>query len=364
MMETIKLKNITKKFKSIIAVNKLNLEVKKGELFCLLGPSGCGKTTTLNMIAGFIYPTIGKIYIWNKNITALPPNKRDIGMVFQDYALFPHMSVSENVAFGLRMRKFSKKKIAEKVDRYLRIVGLENMKNRLPRHLSGGQQQRVALIRALIIEPSILLCDEPLSNLDAKLRKQMRLEIKRIQRKFGITTIFVTHDQEEALTIADRIGVMKEGNIKQCGSVEEIYNFPRNRFVADFIGISNFFIGDIVTESNGHSFMISDKIKIQLGRVKENISKNKKVEMIVRPERIHIIRNLELYSSSQDREDNVFPGKIVHITRLGSIIECKVKIKGYQDIIVHYQENHQNLSFKENDSIFVMWKPEDCIFIS
>lgn len=362
MLESITLKNITKKYKSVIAVNNLYLEVKKGELFCLLGPSGCGKTTTLRMIAGFVYPTIGEIYIWDKDVTALPPHKRDIGMVFQDYALFPHMTVLENVAFGLKMRKVSKEKIKERVDKYLRIVGLENLKNRLPRHLSGGQQQRVALVRALITEPSILLCDEPLSNLDAKLRKQMRLEIRKIQREFSITTIFVTHDQEEALTIADRIGIMKNGTIVQYGSGEEIYNFPKNRFVAEFIGISNFFTGEIITESNGYSFMIVGKIKIKLGVIaKESIPKNKESEIIVRPEKIRIIKNL---SSPQNGKNNFFSGKMININRLGSIIECMVKIEGCQDVIIHYQENNQILSFKENDSVFIMWKPEDCMLIS
>lgn len=363
-MKNINLKGITKKYKSVVAVKNLNLEVKEGELFCLLGPSGCGKTTTLRMIAGFIPPTNGEIYIGDKNVTNLLPNKRDIGMVFQDYALFPHLSVANNIAFGLRMRKFDKEKIAEKVDRYLKIVGLESLKNQLPRFLSGGEQQRVALMRAVIIEPSILLCDEPLSNLDAKLRKQMRLEIKRIQQKFGITTIFVTHDQEEALTIADRIGVMKDGDIEQSGVPEEIYNFPTSRFVADFIGISNFFKGDIITESKVCFLMVSDKIKIKLGRAEENIYKNEKAEIVIRPERINITKNLEQPGSSpQERKDNVFHGKIGRVTRLGSVIECMVEVEGCQDVIVHYHETNKNLSLKENDSVFLMWKPEDCRLI-
>ncbi|WP_054768517.1 ABC transporter ATP-binding protein [Lysinibacillus parviboronicapiens] len=238
-MKSVKIENVSKQFGQVHGVKDLNLTIKAGEFFTFLGPSGCGKTTTLRMIAGFYYPTEGKVLFDDRDVTLLQPNKRNIGMVFQNYALFPHMTVDENIAFGLQVRKLSKTEITQKVDRIRGLVHLEQYGRRKINELSGGQQQRVALARALVIEPDILLLDEPLSNLDAKLREETRIEIKRIQTELGVTTIYVTHDQMEAMAMSDRIMVMEQGIIKQIGTPQEIYNRPLNRFVADFIGETN-----------------------------------------------------------------------------------------------------------------------------
>jgi iron(III) transport system ATP-binding protein len=245
---SVRLVEITKEFKdmdreggTLVAVRDLSLEVLDGELVTLLGPSGCGKTTTLRMIAGFEVPTSGEIWIGNKNVVNDPPNKRDTSMVFQSYAIFPHMSVEQNVGFGLELKGYPKDTIRQESRRIMEVMGIAELAHRRPDQLSGGQQQRVALARAIVNKPSVLLFDEPLSNLDAKLREQMRVEIRRIQQNFKITSIYVTHDQAEAMTVSDRIVVMNKGSIMQVGSPFEIYSRPANRFVADFIGKVNLF---------------------------------------------------------------------------------------------------------------------------
>jgi len=245
MSHEVIIKDAVKQYGDFTALKGINLDIKPGEFFTLLGPSGCGKTTLLRMIAGFNTVDGGTISFDNKVINEVEAYKRDIGMVFQNYAIFPHLTVQENVAYGLKARKVPASEIPGKVDEALKLVQIEKLKDRRPNELSGGQQQRVALARAIVIEPSVLLMDEPLSNLDAKLRVQMRSVIKKIQRRLGITTIYVTHDQEEALAISDRIAIMKEGVIMQVGSPEGIYRKPENPFVANFIGISNFLDCDI-----------------------------------------------------------------------------------------------------------------------
>ena len=240
----IELKHLTKKFEDgFLAVSDFNLEVKKGEFVTFLGPSGCGKTTTLRMIAGFDLPTEGQILLNGRDITKLPPYQRPINTVFQRYALFPHMNIYENIAFGLRQKKTKEDVIKEKVKKVLDLVDLEGFEGRSVQTLSGGQQQRIAIARALVNEPEILLLDEPLGALDLKMRKEMQLELKQMHDELGITFIYVTHDQEEALTMSDRIVVMSEGRIQQLGTPEDIYNEPKNAFVADFIGESNIFNG-------------------------------------------------------------------------------------------------------------------------
>jgi len=240
----IKLDKVTKRFDGkVLAVDEVTLDIAAGEFFSLLGPSGCGKTTSLRMIAGFEHPDSGRVQVGGRDITDLPVHRRDMGMVFQSYALFPHRTVAENVAFGLRMREVPKPEIARRVQVALSQVALTGMEDRKPGQLSGGQQQRVALARALVVEPPVLLCDEPLGALDRKLRQQMQFELKELQKRLGVTLVFVTHDQEEALAMSDRIAVMNKGKVEQVGSPTEIYERPRTRFVADFIGEINILEG-------------------------------------------------------------------------------------------------------------------------
>jgi putative spermidine/putrescine transport system ATP-binding protein len=245
-MSDLVLSSLRKTYGQTVAVDDVSLRVAEGELVALLGPSGCGKTTTLRMIAGFIEPTAGRIMIGGRDVTHLPPHRRDTGMVFQSYALFPHMTVAQNVAFGLEMRKVARAEAERRVADALSLVRLGHLGDRLPRQLSGGQQQRVALARALVVNPGVFLLDEPLSNLDAKLRLEVRVEIRELQRRLGLTTVFVTHDQEEALTLADRLVVMANGVVQQVGTPEELYESPANLFVAGFIGRSNVLQGRLV----------------------------------------------------------------------------------------------------------------------
>ena len=276
----IELKSIRKSYDNVRnVVENFNLEIKKGEFVTFLGPSGCGKTTTLRMIAGFELPTEGEILLHGKNISQLPPNKRPVNTVFQRYALFPHLNIRDNIAFGLKLKKLSKQTIAEKVERVLKIVDLEGMENRSISTLSGGQQQRIAIARAIVNEPEILLLDEPLGALDLKMRQEMQLELKAMHEKLGITFIYVTHDQEEALTMSDKIVVMSDGKIQQIGTAEEIYNEPKNVFVADFIGESNIFNG-----------VMTDKMQVQFCDTKfdclDDYPISSLTDVVVRPEDI------------------------------------------------------------------------------
>ncbi|MFB3884881.1 MAG: ABC transporter ATP-binding protein [Thermodesulfobacteriota bacterium] len=241
----IQLQDLLKRFGTLEAVSHVSLEIHDGELFTLLGPSGCGKTTILRLIGGFHKPDHGEIYFDGKAVTAIPPYERSIGMVFQNYALWPHMTIFDNIAYGLKLKKFSKTEIVDKVSRALKLVNLTGLEKRYPGQLSGGQQQRVALARALVLSPDVLLLDEPLSNLDAKIRVQVRAEIRKLQKELAITTIYVTHDQEEALTLSDRIAVINHGKLQQIGPPRDLYERPENPFVADFIGINNLIPGDI-----------------------------------------------------------------------------------------------------------------------
>src|SRR5947209_9682253 len=244
-MARLQLTGITKRYGDFKAADDLSIDIADGEFLVLLGPSGCGKTTTLRIVAGFIEPTSGTVRLGDRDITTLPAWKRNTGLVFQSYALFPHMSVAENIAFGLEMRQMPKAEMAPKITDALRLVRLDHLSDRLPRQLSGGQQQRVALARALVFRPDVLLLDEPLSNLDAKLRQDVRVEIRELQRQLGLTTVMVTHDQEEALIMADRLVVMSEGRIRQVGSQQDLYERPAEKFVADFVGRSTFIDGRV-----------------------------------------------------------------------------------------------------------------------
>ena len=289
----VRLENVSKIYqdpktkKEFYAVNNISLDIAPGEFITLLGPSGCGKTTTLHMIAGFESPDAGEIYLGDEAINTLTPNKRDTAMVFQSYALFPHMNIFDNIAYGLKLRKFSSAEIKDKVFGMMDLVGLTGMENRYTNQLSGGQQQRVALARALVVEPGVLLFDEPLSNLDAKLRVQMRTEIRRIQQQLGITAVYVTHDQSEAMSISDQIILMKSGVIAQMGSPMEIYYKPNSEFVADFIGECNFLKGKVVSSGNNVTL-----VQLPEGQAKGSSDKiyepGSEVEIVVRPEAILI----------------------------------------------------------------------------
>ncbi|WP_417076336.1 ABC transporter ATP-binding protein, partial [Holdemania filiformis] len=282
MKKLIQFKNIVKEFDGQIVLKGVNLDIYENEFVTLLGPSGCGKTTLLRILGGFLEPTEGKIIFDGQDISQVPPYKREINTVFQKYALFPHMNVYENIAFGLKIKKQSKDVIEQKVMRMLSLVGLEGLEKRNVTLLSGGQQQRVAIARALVNEPEVLLLDEPLGALDLKLRKEMQHELKKIQKEVGITFIFVTHDQEEALTMSDKIVVMKDGEIQQIGTPEEIYNEPENEYVARFIGESNIIDG-VMKED--YRVMFDDKI---YDCVDFGFKKNENVDIVIRPEDIDI----------------------------------------------------------------------------
>lgn len=317
-MAYLDLTNISKNFNSVVAVKDFNLSIEKGQLVSFLGPSGCGKTTTLRMIAGFEIPDAGTILLDGVDISNIPPNKRGIGMVFQAYALFPNMNIRENIMFGLKMQHRSKSEMLNMANNVLSLVRLENTAKRYPHQLSGGQQQRIALARALAIEPRVLLLDEPLSALDAEVRVALRGEIRRIQSNLGITTVYVTHDQEEALSISDVVVVMHNGVIEQVGTPQEIYRKPNTRFVATFIGTANEFHGMIRDSSH----VQCDEINIYSTRVGD-FAAGAKVVVLVRPENVEVYDQLPIGDLH-----NVFEGEIDTITFHGAITRLGINASG------------------------------------
>ena len=302
----VKFENITKKFNETVAVDNVSCKFEAGTLTTLLGPSGCGKTTSLRIIAGLERATSGKILVDNEDVTLLPATDRDVSMVFQSYALFPHMNVIENVSYGLKMVNINKDEYTQKSLETLKLVNLEGYENRMPSELSGGQQQRVAVARAIVLKPKVLLFDEPLSNLDAKLRRQVREDIREIQQKLGVTTIYVTHDQEEALAISDKVIVMNNAIIAQEGSPKELYNFPKNKFVANFIGDANVVQAEITNKSsNSYNLKIAElNIVVQSDRELSNT-----ISVALRPEKIFIDRN---------KTDNCIEAKVNNASFVGS----------------------------------------------
>jgi iron(III) transport system ATP-binding protein len=313
----IRIRDVTKRFGGVTAVDSASLEVAEGELFTLLGPSGCGKTTLLRLVAGFHAPDAGEIHFGARRVDALPPYARNIGMVFQNYALWPHMTVRGNVTYGLRLRRLSAAEIESRLRAGLARVNLGGLEDRYPGQLSGGQQQRVALARALVLNPDILLLDEPLSNLDAKIRVQVRTEIRRLQRELGITTVYVTHDQEEALSLSDRVAVMRDGRILQTAAPKDLYERPTSRFVADFVGTNNFLAG-VVRERVREWFTVDTPLGAVRGRAAPDLGPGDRCVLAVRPENIALGKP----------DDTTLAGRIALAAYLGNTLRYDVEVTG------------------------------------
>ena len=342
------LKNLTKRFGEVLAVDNVTLEVHTSEFLTLLGPSGSGKTTTLMMIAGFEALTEGEIFIEESDISTIPPFKRNIGVVFQNYALFPHMTVYENIAFPLKMRKLGKLEIKKRVEIALEKVRLPGFEKRYPKQLSGGQQQRIALARALVFDPPLLLMDEPLGALDKKLREYMQIEIKNLQKDLKITTIYVTHDQAEALIMSDRIAVFNQGKIEQVGTSEEIYNSPANKFVADFVGETNFLDGSItrIEETRvlfksvgGAEFLIGKPNRTCIGE---------KLSVAIRPENIS-------FSAERMQGFNLLEGKVEEMIYVGDTWRYRITLNEKESLIIKQQAFSGNRSRRKGDKVFICW---------
>ena len=354
-MAILKVKNLSKYFGKVKAVQDVTFEAAEGKVLSLLGPSGCGKTTTLRCIAGFENPDSGEIYLDDRKITYVPPEKRGIGMIFQNYALWPHMTVYGNLAFGLQIRKVPKDEITKKIKKVLGMVQLEGYENRFPRQMSGGQQQRIAMARALVFEPEIMLLDEPLSNLDAQLREEMRFEFTELQRKLGITAIYVTHDQAEALVISDKIVILDQGKIVQSGSPREIYSDPKNKFVAGFIAVTSFISGSVDS-------LIEDKKKVVVktndGLVIHGFNNSfdvgQKVSVAMR---MNVLKFIQDENKSDKNTVNIFKGRIIQSSYLGNIIDYKIKV-GNWEIRTNSDAKY---NFKVGEEVTFYLSPEDII---
>jgi len=349
-MADVQIKGLTKTYGAFTAVSDMTLDVQEGEFLIFLGPSGCGKTTTLRMLAGFIEPDAGSIRLGNREISQEPPHRRNIGLVFQNYALFPHLTIFENVAFGLRRRKVPEPELKSRVTHALELVDLSHLMDRLPKQLSGGQQQRVAIARAIAIRPDILLFDEPLSNLDARLRLQVRDELRNLQKSLGITTIMVTHDQEEAMSVGDRLVLMRAGLIEQIGSAEQLYQKPASRFVADFIGRANFLTG---TPSSDGTFTTNGGVRL-LTATPSTTAK----EVLIRPEALRLSR------SSDPSLKNDQTARIKKHVFLGGMIEIDIELNDGQHLtaIASPREvNEAGINLIPESAITISVAPEDVV---
>ena len=344
-MASLSVEKLTKRFGASLAVDDLDLSVREGELVALLGPSGCGKTTTLRMVAGFLPPTSGRVLFDKEDVTNLPAHKRSTGMVFQSYALFPHMTAAQNVGFGLEMRRLGAAERNAKIEEVLKLVRLSHLAGRLPRELSGGQQQRVALARALVINPKLFLLDEPLSNLDAKLRAEVRIEIRALQQRLGLTTLLVTHDREEALTMADRLVVMEGGRVRQIGSPRELYDEPQDAFVADFVGGCNILAG---RREDGGRFRTESGLVLPVDTASNE--RNNATAFALRPERISI---------SPGTSGDIH-GPVEAVTYLGPQTEYHVRV-GKEIFGVVRQTpgaNEPLASVRPQDLVSLQWEPK------
>ena len=349
----LRLERLSKNFGEFIAVEDVNLHIRRGEFLTILGPSGSGKTTLLMIIAGFLEATTGDIQFDGLSIMSLRPEKRNFGMVFQGYALFPHMTVRQNIAYPLEVRKGARDEIVKRVDEMLELVQLETFGDRLPRQLSGGQQQRVALARALIFDPLVLLLDEPLGALDKKLRSNVQTQLKHLHRKVGKTFVYVTHDQEEALSMSDRVVIMNHGRVVQVGSPQELYERPSTVFASKFIGKSNILRG-VVNQVDGNEvlYAIADKYFQQLVS-NEKFSKNDEIILALRPEKIKIAR-----SKVASNEVNILVGRIIDITYFGSTILVNVETDSVGEFIVEVQAWNNQETLEEGQNISLTWSPD------
>lgn len=358
MTDFLEFRDVSKHFGAVKAVDHVSLSIRKGEFFSLLGPSGCGKTTLLRLLAGFEYPDTGRVLLDGKDITDLPPNLRKVNTIFQSYALFPHLTVWQNVAFGPQVAKWPRHEIKKEVDQMLKLVQLADQAHKKPDQLSGGQKQRVAIARALINKPQVLLLDEPLAALDLKLRQRMLIELDQIHDEVGITFLYVTHDQGEAMSLSDRIAVMDEGNIEQVGTPGEIYEAPRNSFVAAFIGDTNFFEGRVsrLVDEN-YSLMQIDGFPDAVVFNDKQISVGSQVYLSVRPEKFRISRNKPL----EDNLHNIVPAEVEDVIYLGSSTKYRVRCQDYR--ISVYQQHSRFLldqtPIRWKDRVWVWWHADD-----
>ncbi len=357
-MAIVSIEALTKRFAEAAAVDALNLEIADGEFVALLGPSGCGKTTTLRLLAGFLQPDGGEIRVNGEVISSaaliVPPERRNMSMIFQSYAVWPHMTVAQNIVYGLKFKKFAKEKIAAKLARVLGVVRLAELQDRYPAELSGGQQQRVALARALVVEPSILLMDEPLSNLDANLREEMRFEIRRLHEEFRITTVYVTHDQSEAMATADRIAVLNRGRLVQVGPPAEIFDQPKTRFVAEFVGKANILSGRV--EGHG-ALMLSDGIKIHVANTGDLLPAQA-VSVCLRPHHIRLVAEQNAARELGDKGYNLFPGVVRRFIYFGDAVDYTVALASHGELRVVTPPSQR---FQPGQSICAAAHPENCI---
>lgn len=358
----VQIRGLTKKFGEITAVDNIDLDIYQGELFCLLGGSGCGKSTLLRMLAGFEFPESGTISIDGIDMSQVPAYERPTNMMFQSYALFPHMTVGENIAFGLKQDKISKTEISDRVNDILKLVELEGYIKRRPQQLSGGQMQRVALARALVKKPKLLLLDEPLAALDKKLRKQTQFELANIQEQVGVTFIVVTHDQEEAMTLSSRMAVMDMGKFKQIGTPTEIYEFPESRFVADFIGSANIFEGKVINSKAGHVTVSTDvgELIVNYG---QSVSEGKNIWIGIRPEKIHLSKTI-----TKKKDGNHIKGVVEEIGYLGETSIYKVRLENGQiiDVSAPNQSRPMNQArgITWEDVVYLSWEPESAMLLN
>jgi spermidine/putrescine transport system ATP-binding protein len=358
----IELVDVTKRYGDAIALDGVSLQIDAGEFFCLLGPSGCGKTTTLNLIGGFVPLTSGELRIEGRRVNDLPPHQRNVNTVFQNYALFPHMTVAENVAFGLRMEQHKIDEIARRVDEYLELVDLGGYQHRYPGQLSGGQAQRVALARALAKRPAVLLLDEPLGALDLKLRKQMQVELSRIHRQVGTTFVFVTHDQEEAMSMATRIAVMAGGRVRQLGTPREIYERPVDRFVADFIGESNFLEGKLTNGGDGPAFRLRSGATVPARAGSGDAREGARLALMIRPESVSVGR---ASPPGQTRLATI-AGLATHVAFMGNHTRITVETDAGTLVALRFHESDEGVAEEEmvDQEVHAWWDPRESTVVA